>query len=320
MAIISVTFVVVLTVVMGVYWLLILRPEAAGHAALTRRASAAAAAQRAMPDLLKAETRVSSIPFLERLLRDAGRITEPMQRTINLAGLKLTPGALLLICLSVGAGVFLLIASLTRYRMLAIPVALFAAYLPLAYVASRAQRRLRTLEEQFPEAIDLIARALRAGHAFTTGLSMVAEEAPKPMAGEFRQLYEEQNFGRPLPDALRGLAERLPLLDVRFFVTAVLTQREAGGNLAEVLDNLSSVIRDRFKVKRQVRVVTAHARITGWILIAEPPLLAVALSILAPGHLSKLTSDPLGVMLIIIALCLQVTGTLIIRKLVNIEY
>ncbi len=131
------------------------------------------------------------------------------------------------------------------------------------------RRRPRKFEEQFPEAIELIARALRAGHALTTGLALVAEELPDPVGGEFRLVYDRQNFGMSMPDALHLFAERVPLLDARFFVTAVLTQRESGGNLAEILDNLGDVIRQRFRVKRQIRVVTAHARLTGWVLVDD---------------------------------------------------
>ncbi len=125
---------------------------------------------------------------------------------------------------------------------------------------------MRLFEDQFPQAIDLIASSLRAGHAFTTGVSMVADEVPDPTGAEFRLLYDQQNYGMPLPDALKAFARRVPLLDARFFITAVLTQREAGGNLAEVLDNLSTLIRERSRVKRQVRVASAHGRITGWVL------------------------------------------------------
>ena len=139
-----------------------------------------------------------------------------------------------------------------------------------------------------------MSRALRAGHAFTTGLAMVAEEMPEPVGTEFRLLYDQQNFGMPMPDALKALGERVPVLDARFFVTAVLTQREAGGNLAEVLDNLAAVIRERFKVKRQVRVVSAHGRITGWVLAMLPPALGVALTLLSPEHMSLLWTDPTG--------------------------
>src|SRR6476661_7131337 len=166
-------------------------------------------------------------------------------------------------------------------------------------------RRLKKSEEQLPEAIDLIGRALRAGHAFTTGLAMAAEEIPKPVGEEFKRLYDRQNFGMQLPDAMKAFAARIPLIDARFFVTAVLTQRETGGNLGEVLDNLASVIRERFKVKRQVRVLTAHGRITGWVLAGLPPALAAAMFVIAPGHLKILTGDPLGVQMIIGALVLQ---------------
>jgi tight adherence protein B len=192
--------------------------------------------------------------------------------------------------------------------------------IPFIVVRQKKANRLRKFEEQFPEAIDLIGRALRAGHAFTTGLAMVSEEIPKPVGEEFQLLYDRQNYGMPLPDAMKAFALRIPLIDARFFVTAVLTQRETGGNLGEVLDNLARVIRDRFRVKRQVRVLTAHGRITGWILAAMPPGLAAAMFVVAPGHMKMLTSDPLGIQMIVGALVLQVIGTLIIRKLVNIPY
>ena len=149
---------------------------------------------------------------------------------------------------------------------------------------------------------------------------MVAEEIPKPVGEEFKLLYDRQNFGMPFPDAMKAFAARIPILDARFFVTAVLTQRETGGNLGEVLDNLANVIRERFKVKRQVRVLTAHGRITGWVLAGLPPGLAVAMFAMAPGHLQLLTRDPLGVQMIVVGLTLQVIGTLIIRKLVDIRY
>ena len=138
------------------------------------------------------------------------------------------------------------------------------------FVRWKRTRRFGMFEEQFPEAIALMARALRAGHAFPTGIQMVADEIPAPVGAEFKLLYDRQNFGMPLGDALKGMAERVPILDARFFTTAVLTQRETGGNLSEILDNLATVIRDRFKVKRQVRAVTAHGRITGWILCGMP--------------------------------------------------
>ena len=154
--------------------------------------------------------------------------------------------------------------------LIALAVAPIASILPVLVVRWVANRRLAKFEEQFPEAIDLIARGLRAGHALTTALGMVAEEAPEPVRTEFRLLYDRQNFGMPLSDAFKSFAERVPLIDARFFATSVLTQRESGGNLGEVLDNLSALIRERFKLKRHVRAVSAHGRMTGWLLSMLP--------------------------------------------------
>ena len=196
---------------------------------------------------------------------------------------------------------------------------LLVAPLPYAYVRFAANRRFRKLEEQFPQAVDLIAVSLRAGHAFTTGLLMVAEEVADPLGAEFRLLYDQQNYGKPLPDVLKGLADRVPLLDVRIFVTAVLTQRETGGNLAEVLDKLSALIRERFNIRRQVKVVSAHGRMTGWVLVALPPVVALALFFVAPDHVMTLIRDPIGLQLTAGAVVLQVAGTLAIRRIVNIE-
>ena len=149
---------------------------------------------------------------------------------------------------------------------------------------------------------------------------MVAEEMPNPMGTEFKLLYDRQNFGMSLNDALKGMAERVPILDARFFTTAVLTQRETGGNLSEILDNLATVIRDRFKVKRQVRAVTAHGRITGWILSGMPPVLALIMGFVSPDYMKPMITDPLGMKMIAAGCTMQVMGSLIIRKLVNIRY
>ena len=144
-------------------------------------------------------------------------------------------------------------------------------------------RRMRAFEEQFPEGLDLISRALKAGHAFATGLKMVADEMPEPVGPEFRKTFDEQNFGLPMKDSLDNLSFRMPLLDVRFFATAVLIQRETGGNLSEILENLAHVVRERFKILRQVRVYTAHGRFTGYVLLALPAVLAIALIVHQSG-------------------------------------
>ena len=137
---------------------------------------------------------------------------------------------------------------------------------------------MRAFEERFPEALDLLGRAVRAGHAFTTGLEMIAKESPEPIASEFRTTFEEQNFGLPLRDALLNMTERIPSIDVRFFVTALLIQKETGGNLAEILDGLARVIRDRFRIYREVKVRTAQGRLTAGILIALPIFMMIVLS------------------------------------------
>ena len=179
---------------------------------------------------------------------------------------------------------------------------------------------MRTCEEQFPEGLDLLGRALRAGHSFTTGIEMVGNEMPDPLGPEFRMLFDQQNYGMPLPDALKLFAERIPVLDARFFVTAVLIQRESGGNLSEVLDNLARVIRERFRVKRQIRVISAHGRLTGWILVALPPCLGLVLFSINPETRQLMFYDPMGQQMMLGALVLQFIGTLIIRKIVNVEY
>jgi tight adherence protein B len=199
-------------------------------------------------------------------------------------------------------------------------VGIAAGAVPYLLVRNAAVRRTRLFEDQFPQAIDLIASSLRAGHAFTSGVSMVSDEVADPTGAEFRLLYDQQNFGMALPDALKAFASRVPLLDARFFITAVLTQREAGGNLAEVLDNLSELIRERSRVKRQVRVTSAHGRITGWVLSAMPPALFLMMMLIAPAHMNTFVTDPLGVRMILGALVLQVIGTLAIRRIVRVEF
>jgi tight adherence protein B len=239
---------------------------------------------------------------------------------LDQAGLAWTVGRLYLTAAVCAGLVFLLLNLLTGALLTSLVLALGAATIPYFYVKYKAAKRMRRFEELFPEAISLIVRALRAGHAFTTGLAMVAEEMADPVGPEFRLVYDHQNFGMPVEDALTAFARRIPLLDVRFFVTAVLTQREAGGNLAEILENLASVIQDRFKVKRQVRVITAHARMTGGLLAALPPVVAAVLLVVAPEHMAVLWTDPLGIRMVIIAIVLQIAGALIVRKIVDIEY
>jgi tight adherence protein B len=197
--------------------------------------------------------------------------------------------------------------------------ALLGAILPYSYASYRRTKRFQKFEELFPEAIDTLARAVRAGHAFTTALELIANEVAEPVSSEIRKLFEEQKFGMPVRDALVNLAERVPLVDVKFFVTAVMLQRETGGNLAEILDNLSYMIRERFKIMRQVRVFTAQGRLTMLLLMALPPIVVVGMLVLSPSFIRPLFDDPLGHTAIVIAITLQTIGYFVIRKVIQIQ-
>jgi tight adherence protein B len=318
---VAIAFVAVLALVLVPYWAFVLRLDESEEAALHKRLKPGSIA--ALPkkfQLLKPMERMSSIGKLNSGLLQMTGVVAPLQRDLTQAGLNITVATLLLSAGSLALAAYLFAKLLVHNSLIGIGAALLASFIPFMYVNRKKTSRLRKFEEQFPEAIDLIGRALRAGHAFTTGLAMAAEEIPKPVGEEFKLLYDRQNFGMSLPDAMKAFAARIPLIDARFFVTAVLTQRETGGNLGEVLDNLASVIRDRFRVKRQVRVLTAHGRITGWILSGLPPALAAAMMVVAPQNMRMMITDPLGVQMIVGALVLQVIGTLIIRKLVDIPY
>ncbi len=225
----------------------------------------------------------SNVPVLHRILMSLPW-SGWLQNFINQAGLKMKAGQFVLWTAVAGLGTYVLLSvAYPNHALLCLFVGLVALAVPLAYVAFVRTRRLAKFEELFPEALDLIGRAVRAGHAFTTGLEMVSKESSEPVAGEFRATFEEQNFGLPLRDALLNMAERVPLIDVRFFVTALLVQKETGGNLAELLDELSRLIRERFRIYREVKVRTAQGRLTAAVLIALPFLMLIVMEFLNPG-------------------------------------
>jgi tight adherence protein B len=313
------TFVIVLAIILGIYWLMLVRPETAEESAVLARVGGTTKAAKTAA-LLKAPQRLSDMHSLDYLLARAGRVVQPLQRSLDQSGLNLTLGTIVLASALIGALAFYLVHTFLHLVLVAAVVGVLAACMPFGFVRYTRTRRLLKFEEQFPEAIDLLSRALRAGHAITTGLSMVAEELPAPIGPEFQTLYDQQNFGLPLSQALKSFADRVVILDARFFVTAVLTQKEAGGNLSEVLDNLATIIRERFKVKRQVRVISAHGRITGWVLSALPASLGLFFAISNPEKYASFYGDPLGMQLIGGALFLQLVGVCIIKKIVNIEY
>lgn len=258
------------------------------------------------------------VPVVDKLLEKTAAASG-LGTLIEQSGVKMTPGGFVLITVLTAAAGLFTIATISKATFAAPLAAIGGAGLPYLFLLQRRSARIRKFEEQFPEALDLMSRALRAGHAFQTSLGMVAEEMPAPVGPEFKKTFDQQNFGLPLKDALAELAGRIPLLDVRFFVTAVMIQRDTGGNLAEILDNLADVVRERFKVLRQVRVHTAHGRFTGWVLLSLPAALGVALALLNPEHMNPLFTEQLGKTMLIGAAVMQAVGYVWIRKVIKIE-
>ena len=320
MLIVVLTFVLCAGIILGSYWMFVVRPEDRAARALRQRLTPAPERRQADTVLTKKDAPLSALKFFDALLSRSGRLLDPVKRSLADSGLPWTLGAVLLGCGFLAAVTFAVLDFLTSRPGMSALAALAVGSTPCLYVRYAAAQRLSKLEEQLPEAVDMIAVSLRAGHAFTTGLLMVAQEVAKPLGAEFRLLYDQQTYGKPLPDVLREFADRVPLLDARIFVTAVLTQRETGGNLAEVLDKLASVIRERFRVRRQVRALSAHGRITGWTLALLPPVLALILFVVAPKHIRALIDDPFGQQLTLGAIGLQIAGTLAIRRIVNVEF
>jgi tight adherence protein B len=240
-------------------------------------------------------------------------------RLVVQSGVKTTPAAIVLA--SIGCACAAALGTAVFFRQpFAWPLAAVAGLaLPTFFLMRKRSMRISRFEEQFPDALDLMARAIRAGHAFQTAMGMVADELAAPVGPEFKKAFEEQNFGLPLRDALNGLAERTPLLDIRFFVTAVTIQRESGGNLSEILENLAHVVRERFKIRRQVRTHTAHGRFTGYVLLALPAALAVALSSISPDQMQLLFREHMGQMMLGGAVVLQTIGYFWIRQIIKIE-
>ena len=267
--------------------------------------------------LVKA-THGGPLPGLDRFASGTAR-GSALASWVEQSGVRISISALLLIALGSAALAGLIVAGALRMQVgWAIGGGLGFA-MPFAYLKVKRTRRMRAFEEAFPEALDLVSRALKAGHAFATGLKMVADEMPDPVGGEFRKTFDEQNFGLPLKDALTNLTVRMPSLDVRFFSTAVLIQRETGGNLSEILENLAHVVRERFKILRQVRVYTAHGRLTGYVLLALPAFLAVALAFINPEHMQLLFRERIGHMLLGATVIMQTIGYFWIKQVVKIE-
>lgn len=261
---------------------------------------------------------LSTIPALNRLL-SRYQYMRKVQDWLSQADMNMRAGRFVLLCASFGAACALVATLLINNALFLLIGGAVGVNCPVLFASVKRSKRFRLIEAQLPDAIDVLARAVRAGHSFNTSLELIAGEMAEPIAGEFRKLFEEQKFGLPMRDALLNLADRLPLSDVRMFVVAVLVQRDTGGNLAEILDKLSYVIRERFKILRQVRVYTAQGRLTMGILMALPFVCALAMTFIAPDFIRLLFTDPLGVKFIATGFVMLTIGFFLIRKIIHIK-
>jgi tight adherence protein B len=250
----------------------------------------------ALPASAKSLFRGADPSKMGRLRAWAAQIPQiqDLELTLEQAGSSWTIPAFLFVSSGLGLAFGLAALTATRSLQLSFPIGAFGASLPYLLVRRKRLRRMRAFEEQLPETIDLLGRAIRAGHPLSAGLKMVADECPEPVQGEFRRSFEEQRFGLPLDDSLMAMSDRVGLVDVRILTTAILIQRNVGGNLAEILDNLAYTIRERFKIRRQLRVYTAQGRMSGYVLALLPVAMGCTFYLLNPGYITLLFTDPAG--------------------------
>jgi tight adherence protein B len=261
---------------------------------------------------------LSAIPWINRWLLKI-ELAPRLRTLLYQANLKWTTSVLLLLSVTCFALSAYLVYMRTEVIALAILIGLTMSIAPLGFVFYKRSQRFGKFEQNLPEALDLMVGALRAGQSLIAALKLVGNETPDPIGGEFRICFDEQNFGLDLRTAMENLVSRVPLQDLRIVATAILIQKESGGNLAEVLDKASSLIRDRFRLRRQVRVHTAQGRMTGWILSLLPLVLGIGLYLINPTTMSVLWTRPIGIKLLYTSAAMTVTGGLIIRKIVNME-
>jgi tight adherence protein B len=255
----------------------------------------------------------------------AGTLEKFVSRYLNLrllfeqANVSLSVPKFVAICGAL-AGVGLVLPSVAGFSVMLGPVmAATLGFLPIVWLLFKRKRRLKAFAAQLPEALELIARALRAGHSLAAGFSLVAQEMSQPISGEFSRTFEEQNLGKALDETLTDLTKRVPNLDLKFFATAIILQRQTGGDLAEILDKIGYLVRERFKIWGQVQALTGEGRLSGIVLLALPPALFAVVYHMNPTYLMVLFTDPLGKKMLIGGIVTQLLGALLIRKIVNIR-
>jgi len=247
------------------------------------------------------------------------KLTEKLQEVLDQAGLRWQVTRVVHACLGSFLGVYVIVWQIADFRSVAFLAGCFAGCLPFVYIWRKRSARIRKFEELFPESLEFVARSMRAGHAFSVSLEMIHREFQEPLAGEFKRTFEEHNLGLPLDVALQKLAKRVPLLDVHFFVSAVMLQKRTGGNLAEILDKLAYVIRERFKLRGRIRAVSAHGKMTGMALTCIPIAVATILFYANPEYARFFLTDEVGHLMAGAAIGLQLIGYLVIKKIVSIE-
>ena len=270
-----------------------------------------------MVDIRKSEL-LSAVPWINRWLLKI-EVAPRLRGLLYQADVKWTAGGLLLMSAACFVFPAYLIYLRTGTVIFAVLIGLLVGVGPIVYVLQKRRQRFNKFEQELPEALDLMVSALRAGHSLVGALGLVARESPDPIGAEFRICFEEQNYGLDLRTAMNNLLVRVPLQDLRIVVTAILIQKESGGNLAEVLDKTAYVIRERYRLKRQVLVHTAQGRLTGWILSFLPIVLGIALYVINPDAMSLLWKRPIGIKLLYTAAGMTVAGALVIRKIVNMD-
>jgi len=261
---------------------------------------------------------MSEIPAVNQILLRVQTALH-LKRLLDQADLHITPSRLIMFSVMAGILAALAVSILTISLPLIVLGGVVAASLPFLHVWWKRKKRFDSFLELLPDALELISRALGAGHAFSEALLMVSQEMPEPIAGEFRKTYEEQNLGLSLKLALENLTERIPLLDLRMCVTAVLIQRETGGNLGEILEKVAYTIRERFRIMGDLKTLTTSSRLSAWLLCGLPIFVACAVTYMNPDYMAVLWKDPRGHYLIAAALFMQVTGMLIVKKILNIK-
>ncbi len=261
---------------------------------------------------------MSEIPWLNRSLIRVQAALQ-LKRMLDQADLHITPSRVVMFSAMAGMLTALAISVISISILLMVGGALAAAALPFVHVWWTRKKRFDRFLEHLPDALDLMSRALSAGHAFSESMHMVSAEMPEPIATEFRKTYEEQNLGLSLKLALENLTQRIPLLDLRMCVTAVLIQRETGGNLAEILEKVAYTIRERFRIMGDLKTLTTSSRMSAWLLCGLPIFVTIAITIMNPEYMAILWKDQRGHYLIATALFLQVTGMMIVRKILRIK-